>query len=71
MQNFLDTIQYLYGFSDCFDSLFDFNDLLFDRFDQYLNKLKLNEIMPRIITLHEKLAVIDDWLGGESRSYIV
>ena len=26
--------------------------------------------MPRIITLHEKLAVIDDWLGGESRSDI-
>jgi hypothetical protein len=26
--------------------------------------------MPRIITSHEKLAVIDDWLGGESRSDI-
>ena len=26
--------------------------------------------MPRIITLDEKLAVIDDWLSGESRKYI-
>ena len=26
--------------------------------------------MPRIITLNEKLAVIDDWLNGESRNYI-
>ena len=26
--------------------------------------------MPRIITLHEKLAVIDDWLSGESRNDI-
>src|SRR5215217_4970760 len=26
--------------------------------------------MPRIITLHEKLAVIDDWLRGESRKDI-
>ena len=23
--------------------------------------------MPRIITPHEKLAIIDDWLSGESR----
>jgi len=27
--------------------------------------------MPRIITLHEKLSVIDDWLEGESRNDIV
>ena len=26
--------------------------------------------MPRIITSHEKLAVIDDWLSGESRNDI-
>ena len=26
--------------------------------------------MPRIITLDEKLAVIDDWLNGESRNEI-
>ena len=26
--------------------------------------------MPRLITLHEKLAVIDDWLEGESRNDI-
>ena len=26
--------------------------------------------MPRIITLDEKLSVIDDWLNGESRNDI-
>ena len=26
--------------------------------------------MPRIISSHEKLAVIDDWLSGESRNDI-
>jgi len=26
--------------------------------------------MPRIISLHEKIAVIDDWLCGESRNDI-
>ena len=26
--------------------------------------------MPRIITLHEKLSVIDEWLSGESRNDI-
>ena len=32
-----------------------------------LNTFKLNSIMPRIITLEEKIALIDDWLSGESR----
>ena len=50
----------MYRFSDCFDSLFDFYDYLFDGFDKYLNEYDLNSIMPRIITLQEKLAVIDD-----------
>jgi DNA repair exonuclease SbcCD ATPase subunit len=58
------------GFSDFFDCLIDFYDYLFDRFDKSLNKLKLNIIMPRIITLEEKHAVIDDWLDGESRNDI-
>ena len=58
---------YRYRFSDYSDSLFDFYDYLFDRYDQHLNSSKLNSIMPRIITSHEKLAVIDDWLRGESR----
>ena len=36
----------MYRFSDCFDSLFDFYDYLFDGFDKYLNRIKLNSIMP-------------------------
>ena len=50
----------MYRFSDCFDSLFDFYDYLFDGFDKYLNEYLLNRIMPPIITLQEKLSVIDD-----------
>ncbi len=32
----------MYRFSDCFDSLFDFYDYLFDGFDKYLNEYLLN-----------------------------
>ena len=60
----------MYSVSDCFDSLFDFYDYLFDGFDKYLYEYVLNRIMPRIITLQEKLSVIDAWLNGESRNDI-
>ena len=28
-----DSIVYVYRFSDCYDTLFDYNDYLFDRYD--------------------------------------
>ena len=37
---------------------------------KYLNEYVLFMIMPRIITLQEKLSVIDAWLNGESRNDI-
>ena len=56
--------------SDCFDNLFDFYDNLSDGFDKYLNLLIPKSIMPRIISLDEKISVIDDWLRGQSRNDI-
>jgi hypothetical protein len=61
---------YLYQFSDYFDSLFDYFDNIFDRFDECLKQSTLISIMPRIITSHEKLSVIEHWLSGESRNDI-
>jgi hypothetical protein len=37
---------------------------------KYINEYLLKMNMPRIITLHEKLSVIDAWLNGESRNDI-